>query len=192
MHDPRIRDSFLTSESSKYLYLTTPYLVGNGVDLGSGGWPVVPWAIQIEQPEEAFRHYTNGRSVPSGVEWMGDIMDLPFKDGTLDWVYSSHLIEDFCREDTDKYPITWYKLFREWKRVLKPGGYMVILVPDCKLWADAIARGQPCNCGHFAPEPSVGDISKVAKKCGLEVIEERLTALDWKDYSILGVLRKPL
>jgi SAM-dependent methyltransferase len=186
MQDPRLGDSFARSESSKYLALTLPYLVGNGVDIGSGGWPVVPWAIQVELPAEEFKHYTNGRPIPSHVEWLGDIANLPFKDGVLDWVYSSHLIEDFSRDET------WPKLFREWTRCLKPLGYMVIIVPDCALWAAAIERGQPPNCSHHAPEPSVGDISKVAKESGLEVIEDRLTQIDWKDYSILGVLRKPL
>jgi SAM-dependent methyltransferase len=190
--DPRLEGSFYESESSKYLALTVPYLVGNGVDIGSGGWPVVPWAIQIELPAKDFEHYTNGRRVSSTTEWLGDILSLPFKDGVLDWVYSSHLIEDFCREDTDQYPITWHKLFREWGRCLKPGGFMVLLVPDRERWAAAIARGQPPNNSHFAPEPSVGDISKAAKECGFEVVEDRLTDFDWKDYSMLGVLRKPL
>ena len=186
MQDPRLAGAFHESESSKYLHLTVPYLVGNGVDIGSGGWPVVPWAIQIEQPADKFRHYTNGRPVPNDVEWLGDIFSLPFKDGSLDWVYSSHLIEDFSRETI------WPKLFAEWGRCLRPGGIMVLLVPDRELWAAAIERGQPPNCSHHFPEPSVGDITKVGTAAGFEVIEDRLTKLDWKDYTILGVLRKPL
>lgn len=193
MQDPRLADTFSGCETAKYLALTVPYLVGNGVDLGSGGWPVVPWAIQIEQTEEKFKAYTSGRRVPSTVEWLGDICALPFKDETLDWVYSSHLIEDFCREAKPEAPeqITWPRLFAEWKRVLKPGGLIVLLVPDCALWAAAIERGQIPNCSHYAPEPSFGDLTKHLTAAGFVMIEERFTNVRPLDFSILGVARKP-
>ena len=180
------------SESEKYLHLTKQFLVGNGVDCGSGGWPVVPWAIQVELDQERFKHY-NQCDVPENIEWKGDIVDLPFKDGTLDFVYSSHLIEDFCREERPDNPqlVTWPRLFREWKRVLKPEGYMVILVPDFKRWKRTLELGQTPNCSHWAPEPSLGDCSRVATAAGFQVIFERLTDLDWRDYSILMVAIKP-
>lgn len=196
MQDPRLNDTFAGCETAKYLALTVPYLVGNGLDIGSGGWPVVPWAIQIEQTEEKFKAYTGGRKVPSTVEWLGDICALPFKDETLDWVYSSHLIEDFPRwianlETNEPYPVSWPKLFAEWKRVLKPGGLIVLIVPDCQLWAAAIERGQIPNCAHFAPEPSFGDLTKTLTAAGFVMIEERFTNLNAHDFSILGVARKP-
>ena len=49
---------------------------------------------------------------------LGD--DLPFKDGALDYVLSSHVIEHFFD------PV---KALREWHRVIKPGGYIFILAP---------------------------------------------------------------
>jgi len=49
---------------------------------------------------------------------LGD--DLPFKDGTLDYVLSSHVIEHFFD------PI---KALKEWHRVIKPGGYIFIIAP---------------------------------------------------------------
>jgi len=171
------------SESAKYVELTRRYLNGNGVDIGSGGWPVVPWAIQIELPRDKFKHYTGGRELPDTVEWQGDIFDLPFKDNTLDFVYSSHLIEDFSQND-------WRRMFTEWRRCLKPTGYMVILVPEVVRWNAAIAKGQPPNCSHWAPEPSVGDLSAAAMAVGMGVIEERLTNLSPEDYSILFIGRK--
>lgn len=194
--DPRLADTFSNCETAKYLHLTVPYLVGNGLDIGSGGWPVVPWAIQIEQLVVAFKHYNSGRNVPSGVEWIGDICDLPFKDNSLDWIYSSHLIEDFPRwianlETNELYPISWPKLFTEWKRVLRPGGLIVLIVPDKELWQAAIDRGQTPNCAHFAPEPSLGDMTKILTACGFTMIEERMTAITPHDFSILGVARKP-
>lgn len=46
--------------------------------------------------------------------------DLPFKDNTLDYVLSSHVIEHFFD------PV---KALREWHRVIKPGGYIFIIAP---------------------------------------------------------------
>lgn len=171
------------SEAHKYLDLTWKYLQGNGLDLGSGGWPVVPRAIQVELPPDKFAAYTGGREPAVPVHWHGDIFDLPFRDNTCDYVHASHLLEDFTREQ-------WVPLFTEWLRVLKPGGYLVILVPDAARWAAAVAKGQPPNMAHVKPEPSVGEIGAVGAALGATVIEDRLTDLSPEDYSILAVLQK--
>jgi SAM-dependent methyltransferase len=49
---------------------------------------------------------------------LGD--DLPFKDGSLDYVVSAHVIEHFFD------PV---KALKEWYRVIRPGGYIFIIVP---------------------------------------------------------------
>ncbi len=46
--------------------------------------------------------------------------ELPFKDNTLDFVISSHVIEHFYD------PV---KTIEEWLRVVKPGGYVFIIAP---------------------------------------------------------------
>ncbi len=46
--------------------------------------------------------------------------DLPFKDNTVDFVISSHVIEHFYD------PV---KTILEWLRVVKPGGYVFIIAP---------------------------------------------------------------
>lgn len=46
--------------------------------------------------------------------------DLPFKDGVLDYVFSSHVIEHFFD------PI---KAIKEWYRVIKKGGYIIMVIP---------------------------------------------------------------
>lgn len=171
------------NESAKYLHLTKKYLTGNGVDIGSGGWPVVPHAIQIEQPADKFLAY-NQRPINPDIEWQGDIFHLPFQNNVLDFVYSSHLIEDFSQE-------VWRELFLEWSRCLKVGGFMVLLVPEVTRWAAAIKRGQIPNCSHYAPEPSVGDMSRVASTVAMLCVEEGLTNVSPEDFSILGVFTKP-
>ena len=168
------------SETSKYRHLTTPYCIGNGVDLASGGDPVVPWAIQVELTEDKYAWYNSGNKPTSPIQWRGDALDLPFKSGTLDWVYSSHLLEDFA---------DWMPTLVEWTRVLKQGAALIILIPDKKHSAEALACGQPPNCQH-RHEGTVGELTAHAAGLGVEVIEDRLTNCFDGDYSILFVARK--
>jgi len=48
---------------------------------------------------------------------------LPYKDGSVDRIYSSHVIEHFTRAE-------WEHVRRDWLRVLKPGGVMELRCPD--------------------------------------------------------------
>jgi predicted SAM-dependent methyltransferase len=92
------------------------YCLGNGVDLGPGGDPISPSAVRVDLPVP----YTEFGPMP--VQLGGDARDLYwFKDNCLDYVYSSHLLEDF--EDTEQ-------VLREWIRVLKISGKLIIYCPD--------------------------------------------------------------
>lgn len=99
-------------------------------------------------------------------------------------VVSSHLLEDFPEEE-------WPALFMEWSRVIKPGGHLVILIPDKDLWKAALDKGQPPNCAHRR-EGEPGLMSRYAALSQMEIIEDRLTNCFEGDYTILGVFRKPL
>lgn len=172
------------SESAKYLCLTLPFLSGNGLDIGSGGWPVVERAIQFELPSDKFNDYTGGRAPRVPIEWHGDFTDLPFKDGTLDYIYISHVAEDYPREK-------WPSMFSEFKRCLKDTGFLVVLVPERTVWQYCVqVLGQCPNCNHHGPEPEVGDMSRAATQVGMKVVEERMTNLFENDYTILGVFTK--
>lgn len=107
-------------ETSKHRHLVWDYCQGNGVDLGSSGVPVVPWAIQVDLPREEYRAYNPTRG-ESPIHWRGSALELPFFAGTLDFVHASHLLEDFEEWDTP---------LKEWHRVLKPNGYLIIAIPD--------------------------------------------------------------
>lgn len=58
-----------------------------------------------------------------------DITQLPFKDRTVDLVYSSHALEYFDRQEVVPVLIEWY-------RVLKKGGIIRLAVPDWKALVD--------------------------------------------------------
>lgn len=162
------------SETSKHRALTAQYCEGNGIDIGSGGDPVVAQAVSIDLPDP----YSEQGNV---IHWRGDALDLPFKDRVCDFVYSSHLLEDF---------FDWWAPLREWVRVLKSGGHLVILIPDRERWAAALERGQPPNCSH-KHEGQVGELTTYCSHLGLHPILDQFALPDDPlDYSICFVGRK--
>jgi uncharacterized protein (TIGR02246 family) len=113
-----LRLSYQNSETSKARPRLSKFCQGNGIDLGYGGDPVVPSAITMDLPNP----YTKLGSYPQNLA--GDARDLYwFKDNVLDYVYSSHLLEDFPAEETAL-------VIREWLRVIKVGGVLVLYGPD--------------------------------------------------------------
>jgi SAM-dependent methyltransferase len=165
------------SETSKHRHLAAPYCAGNGVDLGSAGDPIVPTAIQFDLPEGTYGEVL-GTQYP--IQWRGDATQLPFKDGVLDYVASSHLLEDFA---------DWKPVLAEWDRVLKRGGYMIISVPDHARFRAAVAAGQGDNCAH-KKESRLGEIPEHLPH--YHTIMDRFVNDNPKEYSILYIGRKPL
>jgi len=67
---------------------------------------------------------------------------LPFADGSVDFLYSSHFLEHVPRWQA-------LKLLRECHRVLRPGGLLRISVPDLRLLAEKyVQRDQ----AYYAPQ----------------------------------------
>lgn len=170
------------AESAKSRHLWEKYLTGNVVEIGSGGWPMVPHAIQCELSKPTYAHYNSGNEPEFPIQWHSDSLELPFKDNTFDATASSHLLEDFPLD-------RWRHVLTEWVRIIKPGGYLVVLLPDKQLWDAAMSRGQPPNCAH-RHESHVGELSGFAPHLRLEVVEDRLTMCYEHDYSILFIGRK--
>ncbi len=168
------------TETAKYRDLTVPHCQGLGVDIGSQGDPVVPWAWNIDLSLSEFLYY-NSNNPPRGPIQIPCHADaIPIGDASLDFVYSSHLLEDFA---------DWNPILKEWVRLLKPGGKLIILIPERELWCAACAAGQPPNDAH-RHEGKPGELSNYAEALGLDVIEDRLTNLFEGDYSILFIATK--
>ena len=58
------------------------------------------------------------------VDLVCDAIKLPLEDESVDFIYAGHLIEHF-------YPDTLPIAIEEWYRVLKKGGKLVVITPDC-------------------------------------------------------------
>jgi SAM-dependent methyltransferase len=106
------------SETDACRPILSKFCRGFGMDVGFGGSRIVPdaWAFDMPQP------YTQ-----VGIETQqlrGDCREFPFLcDGALDYIYSSHLLEDFTY-------IELYSILHEWRRVLKPDGLLITNCPD--------------------------------------------------------------
>jgi predicted SAM-dependent methyltransferase len=104
-------------------------VAGLKLNLGSGTAPI-PGFVNVDALEDA-----------PGVDVVADISGrLPFDDGAADLVYASHVLEHF---PTDEVPA----LLAEWRRVLRPGGTVLIAVPDLQVVA-SIMVDRP---GWFTP-----------------------------------------
>lgn len=101
-------------------YLAEFCMVGMGLDIGHGGAkPIVPWAICVDRP-------IGHTSRPPWDEWPTHVpvdafQELPFRDNSFDFIYSSHCLED--ADDTEG-------VLNHWCRKLKPGGLLVLFLPD--------------------------------------------------------------
>ena len=109
-------NTFNQSETSKCRNRLAPFCTGYGLDLGFGGDPITNSAIRMDFPQP----YTHVGDYP--VQLGGKAEELYwFNNSVLDYIYSSHLLEDFI--DTEQ-------VLREWLRVIKPGGKLIIFCPD--------------------------------------------------------------
>jgi len=143
-----------TSETSKCRARLAPFCTGFGVDLGFGGDAITPSAIRVDLPQP-YADYLGIHPVQLG----GDVRHLHwFADGVLDFVYSSHVLEDF--EDTGA-------VLREWLRVLKPGGRLVIYCPDEQVYRrHCVATGQPYNEHHVHAGFSLAFVKEALGRIG--------------------------
>jgi len=149
----RLGDKGYQSETSKCRSRLAPFCRGYGVDLGFGGDPITSGAIRVDSPQP----YAETGNAP--VQLGGDATDLHwFRDGVLDYIYSSHLLEDF--------PDTGGAL-REWLRVLKVGGNLIIFCPNEQIYRAHCQRtGQIYNENHKHADFSLEKVKGLLQEIG--------------------------
>jgi predicted SAM-dependent methyltransferase len=88
--------------------------VSSWINLGCGPFPApAPWVNVDELPLD-------------GVDVMASICDLPFDDGSAERIYAGHVFEHLTY--LDQLPIA----LEEMKRILAPGGTMMVVGPDLR------------------------------------------------------------
>lgn len=93
---------------------------------------------------------------------------LPFDAGTVDFIFCSHVLEHFVREDAAR-------LVREAYRVLKPGGYVRIAVPDLRQAFELYQKGRRAEAlEYFFPENGGNDFSMHRYMYDFELMRDML------------------
>jgi SAM-dependent methyltransferase len=116
-------------ESVRFLALN--YCKGEGVDVGSGIWPLNgARPIENHATENAYK--------------------INALDNSLDYVFSSHLLEHLGHHQL---------AINEWRRVLSPSGILFLYLPHpvCKMWAPQVLKEHvwmpdPIYLRDFLPE----------------------------------------
>lgn len=115
---------------------------GKVLDLGCGGQKFHPKAIGVDIRPEGVMGVGYNAFIGSAGEVNCDVANLsPFDDGHVDGILAKHLLEHM---------IDPVKAIREWGRVLKDNGKLVIIVPDWR-YCEAISC-DPSHTAAYTPE----------------------------------------
>lgn len=116
------------------------HLRGTGVEIGAlwRKFPVTSrakvWYVDRINPSGLEHEYpeVGQQIVPPDV--VGDAGQLPFQDGSLNFIIASHVLEHM------PFPLA---ALRHWYRTLAPGGVLVLKIPDKRYTFDARRRRTP-------------------------------------------------
>ncbi len=158
-------------ESLKIFELLVPYTRGRGLDVGCGKKATFPHMTGVDDGKD----YGGARVTDIKAE----ADDLPFKDGSQDFVFSSH-----CLEHMEDYRAT----LKEWWRVLKPGGHLALYLPHRDFYPNIGQIGSNPDHRHdFHPDDIKAAMREVAPDWTLVEDEER--GQD-REYSFFQVYRR--
>jgi len=159
-------------EAQKVKYEIVKYTRGKVLDLGCGPWKTYPHFIGMDNKTE----WTGHEYQPDIV---GDCTNLTlFASKSMDAVFSSHFLEHV------ENPL---KVLKEWWRVIKPGGHLILYLPHMNFYPCIGSEG--ANTDHkfdFLPRDIISEMKGVGY-WDLIVCEERN---EDQEYSFLQVFQK--
>lgn len=162
------------NESGKVRFDIVQYTRGDGIDVGCGPHKAFPHMVGVDSGKD---------TTLFGIEMQPDVVcedatKLDCQTGSLDFVYSSHLLEHI--------PDTQAAL-TEWWRVLKVGGYLVLYLPH----KDHYPRiGQPGSNPDHVHDFDQNDIRAAMEQVGGWTLLEEQVRTQATEYSFLQVFQK--
>lgn len=164
------------NEAAKIKWDIVPYTRGRGLDLGCG-------------PHKPFNHFlgvdNKDHARQFGWQFEPDVtvdtcenLDM-FADNSMDFAFSSHLLEHI---------VDYKATLKEWFRVVKPGGHLVLYLPHKLLYPNiGQPGGNPDHKHDFMPR-DIAD-AMIEAGAGWDLIENE-TRDEGFEYSFYQVYRK--
>src|SRR3990167_6493938 len=122
-------------------FLKTQSNMLNGLDIGCSNKKKINFAVGIDQDR-------NGGKTPELV-WDGT-KELPFRDGTLDFICASHCIEHI------KDPV---QAIQDWGNKLRTGGFLLLIIPHKKYIPNmGTPDGDPTHVADYLPQDFLNDV----------------------------------
>ncbi len=175
LNDKRRGDDGKIWDTHPEALVLQPYCVGKGIDVGSGFRKTHPDAIGIDiipKGQTGEHGCMQGMRSVADITASGDDLHM-FGDGELDYVVNRHNLEHY---------VDVVKTLQEWKRVLKVGGTLGMVLPD-ESKINTIAL-DPTHKHCFTPE----SIVRLLELIGGFVIERVETVVE--NWSFLVIARR--
>lgn len=164
------------NEAAKIKWELPPYTRGRVLDIGCGPFKAFPHFIGVDNGHHD-REF--GWENKADLIMPGDKLDL-IASASCDAVFSSHLLEHFPYE---KVPA----VLKEWTRVIKTGGHLILYVPDRSLYPNV---GQPGANPDHRWDPEYESVVRAMDKVerGWDLVDYQLRDGD-NEYSGFYVFR---
>jgi ADP-heptose:LPS heptosyltransferase/predicted SAM-dependent methyltransferase len=195
-------DGPLGNESGKIKWEITKWTRGRGLDLGCGMQKTYPHFIGVDSGKDGvlFNHPINAdvRVVSAA--------DLSvFASSSMDFIFSSHLLEHIPleRQDPRAFPdpiqralaekmiiekFTALEALKDWMRVIKRDGYLVLYVPDEDEYPKVGTAGaNPDHCWNVSYDKVVELMKKTGYGWDLVDFQKRTEGIE---YSLFFVFQK--
>lgn len=161
------------NEAAKIRWSLVPYTNGTGLDLGCGPFKAFPHFIGVDNG-----HHWGTKGADIAVE---TCERLPlFATGSIDFVFSSHLLEHIPFEAVPE-------TLKEWFRVVKTGGYVILYLPDEDEYPKVGEEGANPDHKWNVNYDKIIELAKDAASWDLVEFEKRN---EGREYSLFFVFRK--
>jgi len=153
-----------------------------GVEIGTAGDNLLPRSISVDLREP----YTKCGHTPINIKHDAKYLKM-FTNCSIDYIFSSHVFEDFSSEEN-------LDVLYEWIRLLRSGGYLILLLPDQVRYVKYCnIIGEKPNKHHSISNFNRQYILSLAKKTNL--LSEVFSCNLWEEfendeYNFLIIFRK--
>jgi len=130
------------NETGKIFEQIKPFLIGRGIDIGCGDFPLNHPALD-----------TVDRSQSCNPTMCCSAVKIPVEKERYDFVYSSHVLEHI-----------WFpeKALIEWLRILKPGGFLILHLPHRYFYPNiSDGTGNADHKHDLVPEDVITMLNKI-------------------------------